>query len=207
MRTRSTLAIVGLAAALVMALAVGSASANHLSLSHGNLNRAIWNPLEFRGGFGTVKCPVTLEQSFHSVTISKVVGALIGYVTGATVGTCTQGSATVLTATLPWHIQYGGFLGSLPRFTGVKELLIGASFQIREPVFGVTCLARSTTTNPSVGIAEEITWEAGGNGIIRTLKAENGASIPCGSFSGRFEGVARVTESPGGATNVLIRLI
>ncbi|HEX4805741.1 MAG TPA: hypothetical protein VFU94_07560 [Conexibacter sp.] len=205
MRKRSILALAGLAATLAMALGVSSASANNISLSH-LLTRAIWSELEFRGGFGTVRCAVTLESSFHESTIRKVLGALIGYVTGATVGTCAQGSATVLRETLPWHIQYGGFRGTLPEFTGVIERLIGASFRIREPIFRAECLARTEVNNPSIGIVEAITWERGGNGIVSRLNAEGGARIPCGAFTGSFEGGATVTENAG-AANVLLRLI
>jgi len=206
MLTRNKLVCVGMAAALMLALAVSSASAGRLSLSH-RLTRAMFNPLTFSGPFGAAaRCPITLESSFHRETINKTLDSLIGYVTRAIRGTCTQGNATILSETLPWHIAYGGFTGSLPRFLGIKQKLIGASFRVQESVFGINCLSRTTTTNPSIGIAEGIEWEANGNGIIRRLVAEPGATIPCGSITGRFEGTATVTDNTG-ATNVLIRLI
>ncbi len=206
MRKRSILALAGFAAMLVMALGVTSASANRLSLSH-LTNRAIFNPLEFRGGVGAARCRVTLEQSFHSATLTKTVGALVGYVTGVTVARpCAAGEATALTETLPWHLQYGGFTGTLPQFRGLILNMVGAAFRVNESVFGISCLARSTQERPSVGIVEGIEWERGNNGIVRTLVADESREIPCGSFAGRFGGTATVTESAG-STNVLIRLI
>ena len=41
---------------------------------------------------------------------------LIGYITAAQVANCIRGSATVLTASLPWHVRYVGFIGRLPSF-------------------------------------------------------------------------------------------
>ncbi|HEX4806346.1 MAG TPA: hypothetical protein VFU94_10635 [Conexibacter sp.] len=205
MRKRNILALAGLAATLTMALAVSSASANNISMSHG-LSRLIWSILEFKGGFGTVRCAVTLEQSFHEATIRKVIGALMGYVTRASVGTCSAGSATVLTETLPWHIQYGGFTGILPDFNGIMLRLIGASFNVLDPIFRQSCLLRTEQNHPGVVIAEGITWDRSGNGIISRAAADGSARIPCGIFTASLEGTASVTENAGSA-NVLLRLI
>jgi hypothetical protein len=208
MSSRSKLVFAGLAAALAMSLGVTTASANRLSLSHGNLWQVIWNPLAFKGaGITIASCPVTLEGSFHSATINKVIGALIGFISRASVGGCsTEGRASVLQESLPWHIRYGGFVGTLPLIEGVRLQLINASFRItRIPLFG-ECLARTTAERPAIGIAG-IRSYVSGNGIVSSLTAESGAKIPCGSLTGEFEGTGTVREVPGGSVNLLVRLI
>jgi len=155
MHTRSKLALAGLAATLLMAFAVNSASANHLSVSSQNF-RLVWTALTFFGeGTGstenTIICPVTLEGSFHSSTLAKVIGALIGHVTRATVvGTsCTGGRATILQETLPWHVTYEGFSGTLPRITAVRLLLRNtASFSKQTVASARRAYTRKTALAP-----------------------------------------------------------
>src|SRR5438270_3751470 len=105
------LAVVG--ATVLLGALVGTASAARLSNSSTTF-RATWTSAEFSGGFGTPRCSLTLEGSLHSATIVKTRGSLVGYITRASVGPCVNGSATVLTATLPWHVQYDSFTGTLP---------------------------------------------------------------------------------------------
>jgi len=139
MRTRSKLILAGLSAALLMSLAVGSAQANRLSVSNKNW-RAVWSRLVFtdENENPLVTCPVTMEGSFHSATIRKVLGALIGYVTRATAGRpCTGGAATVRQNSLPWHITYEGFEGALPNITEIFLLLRNVNFTVE--VFGIRC--------------------------------------------------------------------
>jgi hypothetical protein len=144
MHTRSKLVLAGLAATMLMAFAVGSASAGRLSISNQNL-RITWNALEFFGEGGieaTVRCHVTLEGSFHSRTIAKSIGSLLGYVTRATVSPreqCTGGAATILAATLPWHVTYEGFEGTLPNITGIRLGLKRTAFLV-EVGLGTSCL-------------------------------------------------------------------
>ncbi|HZV73609.1 MAG TPA: hypothetical protein VFF79_07835 [Conexibacter sp.] len=141
MRTRSKLLLAGLAATLLMALAVNSASANNISISN-QFFRVVWSPLNFIGEGSSVRvtCNVTLEGSFHSRTIAKTIGALVGYVTRGIAGGCTENSATVLTATLPWHITYEGFSGRLPTIARIRLLLRHSAFVTQ--IFGglVECL-------------------------------------------------------------------
>lgn len=194
-------------AAVAMAVGVTSASARNLSLSHTSW-RAVFNPLRFSGSGITIdECRVTLEGNFHTATIAKVERTLIGFINEAAIAGCTR-PTTVLRETLPWHIQYGGFTGTLPEISGVRLRLINASFRISEiPLFG-SCLARSETGRPAIGIAN-IRRESyvNGNGIVSSLRAEEGAGIPCGGLTGNFSGVATVQEVPGGAENLLLRLI
>jgi hypothetical protein len=183
---------VALAAAFSLAHAVDSASANHLSYSSQGF-RIVWTSLTFSeaGGNFPIRCPVTLEGSFHSATVAKVREALVGYITRAIVNNpgCTEGQATILRESLPWHVRYQSFTGALPAITGVRHYLIGAAFQI-EPGLGIVCLARSSERFPAAGDAQR---EAGGN--VTTLEPDSTLAIPvtgtacpeAGIFSGSGE--------------------
>ena len=211
MRTRSKLALAALAATLLMSLAVSSATAGHLSTSNQNF-RIVWNPLTFRseGGFinPTVECPVTLEGTFHSATIAKIEGSLIGYITRAIVAEteppCRGGIAHVNTETLPWHVTYRSFVGTLPRITGIVLLLHKTSFEIETG--GVRCRFEETGTERAAGTANR---EAGG--AITGLTADN-ISLPRTGGSSfcptriSFEGTGTVTVL-GSTTRISVTLI
>ena len=113
------------AVALGIGLLANVASANRFSTSSRNF-RITWSSLTFVGSGveAQVRCPVTLEGSFHSATITKVRGALIGLISRASIASalCTGGTASFLTATLPWHRTYSSFSGSLPAITHVHYL-------------------------------------------------------------------------------------
>src|SRR4051794_14406183 len=67
--------------------------------------------VHFRLPFFDSNCGVTMEGTFHSRTIAKAVGSLIGYVTHVIrVLACRTGSAGFLA--LPWHVQYRSFSGT-----------------------------------------------------------------------------------------------
>jgi hypothetical protein len=128
-------------ATLLLALATSGAAARNLSISNQSI-RATFNNIELISeGLSTISCHVTLEGSFHGRSIIKASGALIGYVTRMTPGNCNK-SITVLTATLPWHVQYEGFSGTLPNITLLIVRLSNFSFQW-EAGLGVRCLART----------------------------------------------------------------
>jgi len=200
MRTKLILAT--LTATVVMAFAT-SASARNLSGSHGRLWNITWTSLQLRSsGLVAADCALTLEGSFHYGTLGKVAHSLIGHVTRARLGTCRTGSATVLTGSLPWHITYEGFEGTLPNITGIRVALLGAQFRIHEPILGTECLA---TSNPerAFGIAR---LDAGsGNRNVIGVTSESGARIRCGSLNGNFEGTGAVRSVEGEL--LLVRLI
>jgi len=204
MHTRIKRITIGLSAALLMALATGSASARDLSISHGELWRAIFNPVEFKSsGLTAAACPVTLEGSFHARTAPKVVRSLVGFITRASIGTCRAGAATLLQETLPWHIQYSGFLGRLPDISGVRLIGIGVSYRVRDAIFGTTCLSRTTAEEPAGVIAD---LEAGeGNRNVLSLTAEPEKIIKCGTLNGSFVGSGTIAEVRG--ERLLLRLI
>ncbi len=160
------------AAAALLALAVQGAGANRLSVGS-RTYRAVWSSLQMSAaGFGMVRCPVTLEGSFHSSTLAKVTGALVGYVSRATMvsGACTGGTASALRETLPWHVRYDGFSGTLPNVTGVSLRLIRLSAQAT--VAGLTCPYGSTEAAPA-----RVTATVGG-GIVTGLRLDETARIP-----------------------------
>src|SRR5436853_3228582 len=119
MRLSTKLGLTALMAAMLLAAAIGTASARSLSVSNQSF-RVTWSKLEFEGGLGIpTQCQVTLEGSFHSRTIAKVLRSLIGAITRAVVKTesCSGGRATV--GAPPWHVTYQGFTGTLPRILTV----------------------------------------------------------------------------------------
>jgi hypothetical protein len=192
---------------LTLALAVGTASANRLSYSSQTF-RIIWTSLTFSesGGNFPISCPVTLEGSFHSRTAAKVRDALSALITRAVVNNlgCTEGQGTILGESLPWHVTYQGFSGTLPSIIGVRYKLIGAAFQV-EPGLGISCLARSTVASPAAGDAAR---EAGGN--ITSLSPDPSLAIPvtgtnCPS-AGVFSGAGEVFV-PGTRERVRLSLI
>jgi hypothetical protein len=194
MRDHTKLVLAGLAATLLMAFAVTTANANHLSVSN-QAFRVTWSLLTLsgEGGSPTIKCPLTLEGSFHSATIAKTLGLLIGYVSRAIFGAgmaCQGGSATVLTNTLPWHVTYEGFSGRLPAITSVRLLLRRVA--LVEEWLSVLCLYKENGTEQAAG---EVTVEAGGNATrlvpdstIRLPLFEGGIFCPNkGGFTGEGE--------------------
>jgi hypothetical protein len=137
-----------------------------------------------------IACPVTLEGSFHSGTIRKAIGALIGYITRATANptSCTGGGMTLLRETLPWHIRYRGFQGVLPRIEVVRIDIVDYSMLILFGTVGA-CLFRSTAARPLLGnlvintttgqVRELLLDELGGIPKVRDL----GALFPCGPLA------------------------
>lgn len=220
MRTYAKLVITALAATAVLAALVSSASARNIETSSQTF-RVTWTSLELSGGGATVRCQVTLEGSFHSRTIAKSVGALIGYVTAARSKneSCTGGrgwafngterqGTTTLANSLPWHVQYNGFEGTLPNISALRIQLSGARFLVE--ILGLRCIyttgaARGLaigTARLSAGVATNLV--ASGN-ITRNEESPSGAFCPTGSFSSRAEdGAMTVLNS---TTRITVRLI
>jgi hypothetical protein len=207
MRTRSKLILAGLAATLLMSLAVSAASASRLSISNKNF-RVTWTELIFTGpaGEGFVTCPATMEGSFHSATIRKVEGALIGHISRASVASasCRGGSATFNQASLPWHVTYLGFIGSLPKIELIILLLQGVNFTVE--VSGIRC----GYGRPEDNARGNANVEAGGaitsfrpDPSIRLNRLSGGFSCP---EQGGLAGPGMVTLL-GNTTKITIRLI
>ena len=149
MRIRTALVLGTLGAAVVLALTV-SASAHRLTGP--GVFRTSWligHLLILRNGAHAISCPVTIEGTYHSRTIAKVSGALIGHVTNAFVGapsTCLLGSLTVRRETLPWHVRYDSFAGTLPNIASIKQQLVGARFGVTEGA--ATCDILTSAARP-----------------------------------------------------------
>ncbi len=150
---------------------------------------------------------MTIEGSFHSATVAKVVGALIGYVTRASIasGGCTGGRATVGQEALPWHLSYSGFTGTLPSISRVRQAINGAKVVIQTAT-GI-CQFVVNTIN---------TWHTFWNvihGKFESVRSDESDSIPleggflC-SLAGEISlrGEATVTL-PGSTTALSVTLI
>jgi hypothetical protein len=196
-----TLLVLAGATVLLGAL-VATASAGRLSTSSQEL-RATFAPLEFSGGFGTTRCPLTLEGSFHQRTTSKAAGSLVGYLTRATAGACSQGSVTVLTETLPWHIRYASFSGTLPNITSVTANIVGSAFRVREPG-GVTCLARSTEAEPT-----SVTFNREASGALTTAVVSGAIRVgaECFGATGTIAGTSNSLTVASATTRITVTLI
>jgi hypothetical protein len=199
----------GLAAAMLLAFAVGTASARRFQVSEQRFY-VIWSSLEFEGGlFIPVKCPVTLLGSFHSRTISKVSGQLIGHITHVDVreASCTNGSATALKETLPWHVQYNSFAGGLPAITSVRVALVGAKFLVEIPGV-IACLYTTTQERPAFGAITisggDATTLAASGEISGIRLPESPNACPTGRFQG--SGNVRAGSEPS-TTRIRVTLV
>jgi hypothetical protein len=171
MRTRTALA--ASAAALVIALAVTSASAGRLSMSNQRF-RITWAAIDFLSdGVGLAECPVTLEGSFHSTTIRKINGGLIGFVTRAITNqnACYALAGRAAFLELPWHIRYQSFSGTLPNITRIRTLIAGMAFSILDA--GQLCLYEE---DGAESISGEWIREAAGK--VNTFAFDDNTHIP-----------------------------
>jgi len=153
---RSRLFVTAIVATALLGIAVSAASAGRLSTSSQTF-RATWAELTFSDGVTAVRCRVTMEGSYHSRTIAKVLHGLVGFVTRVTVARpCNNGTVWAYNGsevnevlggtvpnTLPWHITYKTFAGTLPNILEVRLLLMGVRFLVRTP-FGLLCNYRSS---------------------------------------------------------------
>lgn len=192
--------LVALIAVTALAIHAASASAIRLALGESGF-RVVWAPMRFTVSSFSVSCNLTLEGSLHSRTLAKVERALVGYVTRASVASCTGGNATLLTETLPWHIQYGSFAGTLPNITSVSLRVIGASVRVSFREFSeLACLARTETNSPGVLIASRNEL-----GYISSMRLDETAGISMSGEGGcailgrgRLVGTSSTVTTPGG---------
>lgn len=143
-------------ATVALSVAAGSADANRLSVGNQSF-RMTWSLMIFREDGGSrVECRMTMEGTLHNALMTKTVNGLIGYITRAEVANCTGGSITLLTTgTLPWHVQYGGFIGTLPDITEMAIRIVGLAASIG------SCLITTTNSEPAV-----IKWVRNSGNIV-----------------------------------------
>jgi hypothetical protein len=209
MRTKSVLAT--LASALVLAALVNVASANRLSLSSQTF-RAVWAPIQLEGEGSELdaRCNLTMEGTFHSRTFSKVARSLLGVITSAAFGPCEGGGAVVMRETLPWHLMYEGFTGTLPNITGVTFGLVGLGFLLFDIIFRVIqCQYRYIPTSPGGLIANVSVGTITGLRIdearAHRLIKDDLSTFSCPQMLS-YAGTAAFTVA-GSATRLTIRLI
>jgi hypothetical protein len=169
----TTLLLAGAIATFLLALAVTEASANRLSVSNRNF-RIVWLPADFGNtGVGNIniECDVTMEGSFHSATIAKTSGALVGFISRGTIANCINGRAEFIQTTLPWHVRYGGFEGTLPNISGVTLNIVGLGVTLERE--GVTCTTHTTAAQPLVGIAR-----TGAGGAVNSFRGDETRTFP-----------------------------
>jgi hypothetical protein len=165
MQKRVKITLLVLTAALALAAAVGNATARRIEVSEQRI-LVLFRALSFAsGGTTQVVCDVNIEGSFHSRTLSKVSGQLVGYITEASVHRpCPTNTAFILNGverlpdgstapnSLPWHIRYKSFEGILPNIESIDLQLVNAAFLVRILNL-INCLYRSTAASPMVGLA------------------------------------------------------
>jgi hypothetical protein len=216
MRRRTRIIIGGLTGALALAAAVNTATARRFEVSEQHLFGD--SPeVTFEAAGNQIICAVSVEGSFHSKTISKVSGQLVGSVTKVTVQhPCIRGELWVLNGiesiqgittpnTLPWQVLYLNFRGTLPRIAEIEGALIGSGFKIE--IVGVLCLYKTTATKWGEA---QIKVEAGG-GITRIVANEEkraplfegGAFCPS-EYSQRGEGIV---ATQGTHREIFVRLV
>jgi hypothetical protein len=187
-----------------LSLAVGVATASATRLAINNTQwRIVWKEtkpfsvkeLGFAGA--VIRCRLTLEGSFHSHTISKGSGQLIGAVTRAIAGesTCTGGQMRTLSEKLPWHVKFVSFIGALPAISNIRIALVGVQMLVE--AFGfVSCLY--TTSDPHAAFGDLSRDKNDGNNIADTASGRipsNTAFCPEGEFSGSSEPAKNETET------------
>jgi hypothetical protein len=158
MRTRTKLALAGLGAACVLATAIGTATARRFELSNQTF-RIVWTLFRVgnEAGAPEIRCPITVEGSFHSRTFSKVNAQEIGKITRARGNTAAPPCAfnngaegfLLLENTVPWEVLFLSFAGTLPR---IERIRLGiAGFSARVTFFTRLCLYQSTNGAPAIG--------------------------------------------------------
>jgi hypothetical protein len=208
MQIRSKLWLTAIMATALFATAVGNASARNLSISNQNI-RAVFNPIiSFPDPENRLSCPVTLEGSFHTRTITKTINSLVGYITRANIQEDRCAGSGILagarirwdTATLPWHVRYAGFTGTLPNIARII-LNLAMSMTLYNIPFVGECRYGGTARYFFVPATNELEADRT-TGIPRT-GGSGGAFCPATKF---FEGRTRVTLL-GTTTPVSVTLI
>jgi hypothetical protein len=190
MRTTSKLVLVTLTAAIVLGSAVGTAGARRFELSNQAI-RAIWPTFELSDVPLTrvSRCPITLEGSFHSRTLSKVCGQLVGYITEAT--TRKEGCGAEARSlwmdegeivTLPWHLRFESFTGALPNITTIRLQVIGLGVKFQ----GTRCEYKSEAMRP-IHLIANLTGPT-----VTSLRFEEAGTIPLINLMGTCSPMAKL---------------
>ncbi|HXE45939.1 MAG TPA: hypothetical protein VN635_12175 [Conexibacter sp.] len=215
MSVRSRFIISALVVTMLLAGAVGSASARELLVSEQHhswiwlLGHALLHPrIVFSNGQIRVQCNLRLGGGTNERIIKKETTTTIGSITNGEVEECEGGTATLRRETLPWSTRYRSFTGTLPRIRSSSESVIRATFRIRERE-GLECEAATEVNHPLVFIIGNSSEQAE-TGLETTGEAEyitadsthriplRGEGFLC-AFAGEGEisGVGLVRNLPG----------
>jgi len=191
MRYRSKLTIAALSATVLLAIAVGGATASRLSVNERNFE-FIWSEalggtktkLTFTAGTRNIfECRVTLLGRFTESTIKKEPSTNQATIHHGELESCANGTDTIKSETMPWNIRYRSFEGSLPTIRSVTFGLIKAAFRMRESG-GTECEWMTELNHPAVLIAgnSSETSETGfaSSGEPENITAERSGPIPLG---------------------------
>lgn len=194
MHTRPKCVLAMVVAATALLLAAGSAGARILEVSNPSF-RWVMRNFTLRGGGLTIVCPVTMEGSFHSRTIAKTAGLLVGHVTRAEFQSPCEGTnVRALSGTLPWHLQYDSFTGTLPNIETVYFRIVGMAFSIE--IFGQSCLYQSLETR-ALRIGGRLSPER----VVTTVFVDERFLLP--RFSGSISCPSEITISGSGTMTLL----
>ena len=213
MRPTWKLAIATLAATTLLAALTTTSPAREFETSEQRI-RVVFRPLRLLSSSGdTVSCTVTLEGSFHYRTIRKVERSLIGYITKAIIATpnCVSSPEAgiriaALTETLPWHLTYVDFSGTLPNVTARIKLNRFSFNFINVPIIGrcrYTASPNYILGGPVGGAITEGTRNA--TATIEGATRIRSETFGCPEF--QAESVPTSVTIQGGTTPVTIRLI
>jgi hypothetical protein len=219
MRKRTRLLFAAVATTLVLGVLAGSASATRLGLNVSTFS-ATWSTMSLSGAFSEVLCPVTLEGTFHRMTLAKVADSLVGVVTRARIeeASCTARAPgvtgrAILLSSLPWHITYRSFTGTLPRIESVKLAVINLMVLVstQNSRESISCLFVATSARPLVLKANlNLT-----TGVLENLQVEEANRILLSNFQpercpqeGLLGGTTNfVGPLPGSRTSITITLV
>ncbi len=211
--------LLAIAAAAATAVVAGSASATQLRVSPAERGfRLTWSDFRvthtFNGTQYAVRCPVTFEGSFHN-PIAKTAGGLIGLVTRASIAEaeCTgiigiddddiyPLNLRFLAETLPWHLQFSSFTGTLPAIGQLWVALAGVALETEGFVFELICLYQSTTREPSRFILEREsrgTWVNGRLDSSVAIPRTGAANLLCGRTATTTGSIGSITDQGGGS--------
>jgi hypothetical protein len=181
-----------LGAAAALALATGTASANRsISANPGGGITGTSNGLLTctENGGATITSSLTLTGSLHRLS-PKIIGLLAGVATGcrAALGEASFGVRAAITCelTLPWHIRYNGFEGTLPNITALRLILLNMSFRVRDLVGGMVfnCLYQGDQNARASGrAANEIDRNAVIEMTLNSTDCAGRTATLAGSFS------------------------
>ena len=140
MRIPGKLLLAALTSALLLTAIASSASASRAFEARPAGAITGTAPVTFASGEQRVTSLVTLTGELER-TIAKTVGALVGRITGcvSTLGETGTGVRVRIKCdlSLPWHVRYVSFAGTLPNITSITVLVLDVSFLLRDLLGGI----------------------------------------------------------------------